>query len=119
MSRTKKILFVVSMLFSAESICLPFLTYGTASWTIRHNPPLLKAASHRNTNTFKLESPAKTEGRSVLEISDEPTPRSVEFLTANAKPEYRFRSSMAAPHHFRTILAPKVSRYIAKSVLNI
>jgi hypothetical protein len=119
MSRTKKILFAVSVLFSAEFLCLPFLTHGTFSWSIQYIPALLKVAAHTNANTVELHSPAKTDGRSVLEMSDELSPRSGGFLTAKANAEFRFSSSTAMPHRFRTNLAPKVSRYITKSVLNI
>ena len=119
MSRTKKILFVVSVLFSAEFLCLPYLTYGTFSSTVQRIPSLLKAVSHSNANTVKLDSPAKTEHRFVLEMSDPLTPRSGSFISAKADAEIPFRRFTAVAHRFRTTLAPKVSRYIAKSVLNI
>ena len=119
MSRTKKILFAASVLFSAEFLCLPFLTYGIFSSTVQRIPSLLPAASHSNANTVKLDSPAKTERRFVLEMSDQVTPRSGGFLSARTNAEFPFRRSMAVPHRFRTTFAPKVSRYIAKSVLNI
>ncbi|HYA27225.1 MAG TPA: hypothetical protein VEI95_00300 [Acidobacteriota bacterium] len=119
MSRTKKILFVVSFLISAEFFSLPFITQGTFSWTTQHNPSRLKAAAHADANTVELASPAKTDGRSVLEMSDELSPRSGGFLTAKANAEFRFSGSTAMPHRFRTHFAPKVSRYITKSVLNI
>jgi hypothetical protein len=119
MTRTKKVLFVVSVMFSTEFLCLPLLTSGTFSSTVQRVPPVLKAASHRNANTFKSRSPAKTDGSSVLEVSDEQTPRPAGFLTTKANGEFHVKRSVAAPHRFRTILAPKVSRYIAKSVLNI
>jgi hypothetical protein len=119
MSRTKKIFFVVSVLFSAEFLCQPFLTDGRFSRIIRHIPAQIEAASRSNSSTVKSDSPAKTAGRLVLELPDEPNPRPAGFLTANAKADFPFRCSLAALHRFRTILAPKVSRYIAKSVLNI
>jgi hypothetical protein len=119
MSRTKKILFVVSVLFSGDFLCRPFLTYGTFSWTIQHIPPLLKAGSDVDAQLLKLDSPAKTDHRFALEMSDPLTSRSGDVLTAKANAEFPFTRSIAVPHRFRVILAPKVSRYIVKSVLNI
>ena len=120
MSRMKKILFGVSVLFGVEFLCLAFFTYGNFSWTNQHIPPLLKAAQHVNIDAVKLDSPAKTDGRFVREMSDEPTPlRSAGFINANENAEFPLGSFIPVPHRFRTILAPKVSRYISKSVLNI
>ena len=119
MSRTKKLLFAASVLFSAEFLCLPFLTYGIFSSTVQRIPSLPEAASHSNASTDKLDSPSKADRRFVLEVSDQLTPVTDGFLSARANAQYPFGRSVAVPHRFRTTLAPKVSRYIAKSVLNI
>ena len=119
MSRAKKTLFVLSALFSLEFLSLGFFTNGIFSWTARHVPPLLNAASHTNARAVKLDSPVRTDGRFVFEKYGELTPRSAGFLTAKENAEFRLRSVMVVPLRFRIILAPKVSRYIAKSVLNI
>ena len=119
MSPTKKILFAASVLFSAEFLCLPFLTYGIFSSTVQRIPSLLKTASHSNASTVNLDSPSKIDRRFVLEVSGQLTPVADGFLSARANAQYPFRRSIAVPHRFRTTLAPKVSRYIAKSVLNI
>jgi len=119
MSRTKTILFAASVLFSAEFLCLPFLTYGIFSSTVQRMPSILPAASHSNASAVKLDAPAKTDRPFVLEMSDQLTPRSGGFLSARANAQFPFRRSIAVAHRFRTTLAPKVSRYIAKSVLNI
>jgi len=119
MSRTKKILLVVSVLFSAEFLCLPFLTYGNFPSTVQRIPSVLPATSHSNADTVKLDAPAKADRRFVLEMSDQLTPRPGGFLSARANAQFPFRRSMAMPYRFRTTLALKVSRHIANSVLNI
>ena len=116
----KKILFVVSVLFGCELLCLAFLTNGNVSWTMQHIPRLLKGTPHINTDAVKLDSPDKTYGRFVREVSDEPTPlRPAGFINAKENAGISLRSFMPVPHRFRSIIAPKVSRYISKSVLNI
>jgi hypothetical protein len=115
MSRVKKKLSALSVLFSLEFLSLGFLTNGTFSWSTQHVPPLLKAASHNHARAVKLDSPAKTDGRFVLERYGEPMPRSRVFLTAKENA----RSFVVVRLFSRIILAPKVSRYVSKSVLNI
>ena len=110
MSRVKKKLSVLSVLLSLEFLSLGFFINGTFSWSNQHPPPSLKAA--------KFDSPAKTEGRSVEKYS-ELTPRSGDFLTAKKNAGVSHRSFIVVPLFFRINLAPKVSRYIFNSVLNI
>jgi hypothetical protein len=119
MSRVKKKLSVLSVLFSLEFLSLGFFTNGTFSWSTHYVPPLLKAASHTHARAVKLDSPAKTDGRFVLERYSEPTPCSGGFLTAKENAKVSLGSFVVVPLFSRTILAPKVSRYIFKSVLNI
>ena len=119
MSRAKKTLFVLSALFSLEFLSLGFFTNGIFSWTVRHVPPLLKAAPYTHDSAVKLDSPAKSDSRFVLERYAELTPDSAGFLTANENAEFSLRNLRVVPLRFRIILAPKVSRYISKSVLNI
>ena len=119
MSPVKKKLSVLSVLFSLEFLSLGFFTNGTFSWSTHYVPPLLKTASHTHARAVKLDSPAKTDGRFVLERYSEPTPRSGVFLTARENAKVSLQSFVVGPFFFRMILAPKVSRYISKSVLNI
>jgi hypothetical protein len=119
MSRVKKKLSVLSVLFSLEFLSLGFFTNGTFSWSTHYVPPLVKAASHTHARAVKLDSPAKTDGRFALERYTDHTPRSGVFLTTKENAGVSFRKSMVVPLFFRIILAPKVSRYIFKSVLNI
>jgi hypothetical protein len=118
MSRVKKKLSVLSVLFSLEFLSLGFFTNGT-SWTNQYVPPLLKMALHTDARAVRLDSPAKTDGRFVHERYSESTPRSGSFLTAKENTEVPLRSFVIARLFFRITLAPKVSRYIFKSVLNI
>jgi hypothetical protein len=66
----------------------------------------------------ELDSPAETEDRFV-ERYGERTPRSGYFLTAKKNAGVSPRSFVVVPLFFSINLAPKVSRYIFKSVLNI
>lgn len=119
MLRAKKTLFVLSALFSLEFLSLGFFTNGIFSWTAWHVPPLLKAAPARPNRAVELNSSAKTDSRFVFEKYVEPTPGFADVLIANANGKFFLKRSRVVPLHFRIILAPKVSRYISKSVLNI
>ena len=116
MSRVKKTALPLSVLFSLEFLFLGLFANETFSWTNQYVPPLLKAAS-RNAGIVKLDSPAKTDGASVLESYGEVTPRSGGFLAANDTAEVFLQSFIVVPLSFRFIPAPKVSRYLSKSVL--
>ena len=119
MSRAKKTLFVLSALVSLEFLPLAFLTNGLFFWTARHVPPPLNAASHIHARAIKLNSLVKIDLASVLGRYGEPTPQSEGFVTARGNHEASRRSAIVAPLFVKVILAPKVSRYISKSVLNI
>ena len=118
MSRVKKKLSVLSVLLSLEFLSLGVFINGTFSWSNQHLPLSLKAASHMDGKAAKLYSPAKTES-GFVERSGELTPRSGDFLTAQKNAGVSQRSFIVVPLFFRINLAPKVSRYIFKSVLNI
>jgi len=119
MSCVKNILLASLALFSLESLSRGFFNDGAFSWTTQHRPPLLKLASHANASAVKLDSPAKTNGRFVLERDGELTPHSGGFLTAIENAGVSLQNFIVVPLFFRITLAPKVSRYIFKSVLNI
>src|SRR5882724_9790558 len=63
MSRVKKQLSALSLLFSLEILSLGFFANGTFSWSTQHVLPLLKVASHTDAGAVTLDSPAKTDGR--------------------------------------------------------
>jgi hypothetical protein len=117
MSHVKKQLVALAVLFSLEFLSLGLFTHGTFSWTDQYVPPLLKAASHTDASAVKLDSPAKTDGGFVLETYGELTPRSGGLLTAKGNAEVFLQRFSVVPLSFRIILAPKVSRYLSKSVL--
>ena len=117
MSRLKNKLAALSVLFSLEFLSLCLFTNGTFSWTRQYVPPLLKEALHTDASAVKLDSPAKTDGGFILESSGEPIPSSGVFLTAKENVGISHRSFVVSPLFFQIILAPKVSRYISKSVL--
>lgn len=119
MLHAKKTLFVLPALFGLEFLFLGFFTNGIFSWTVRHVTPLLKGAPRTPESTVELNFPAKTVRRCVLEGYTEPTSRSAEFLTPNQNAKFSLKNLTTVPLRFRIILAPKVSRYISKSVLNI
>jgi hypothetical protein len=117
MSRVKKKLVALSALFALEFLSLGFFTNGTFSWGTHYVPRLLKATLYAHARAAKLDSPAKADGGFVLESSGEPIPSSGVFLTAKENVGISHRSFVVSPLFFQIILAPKVSRYISKSVL--
>jgi hypothetical protein len=119
MSRVKKQLSGLSVLFGLEFLSLVFLTNRAFSWSTQHVSPLLKAASHAHTRTIKSYSSARIDDRLVLESDGEPKPSPEVFLTAKENFGISLRSLVLSSLYCRTILVPKVSRYISKSVLNL
>jgi hypothetical protein len=116
MSRVKNTALALSVLFSLEFLFLGLFTNGT-SWTNQYVPPLLKRALHTDASAVKSDSPAKTDGGFVLERYGELTPCLGDFLAAKETAEVFLQSFIVVPLSFRIILAPKVSRYLSKSVL--
>ena len=117
MSRVNKKIAALAVLFGLEFLSLGLFTNGTFSWTNQYITPLLKDASRTDVRVAKLD--AKTSGGFVLESYGEPTPQSGVFLAAKENSGISVRSFVVSPLFFRIILAPKVPRYIAKSVLNL
>lgn len=119
MSRVKKQLTALSVLASLEFLSLGFFTHGTFSWSTQYVPPLVKAASQTDAKAVKLDSPAKSDSRFVFKGVWRTDTRSGSFLTAKENAGVSFRSFVVLPVFSTIILAPKVSRYIFKSVLNL
>lgn len=117
MSRVKNTALALSAWFSLEVLFLGLFPNGTFAWTSPYVPPLLKAALYTDAGVVKLVSPAQTDGAPVLESYGEVTPGSGSFLAANETAEVFLQSFIVVPLSFRFILAPKVSRYLSKSVL--
>jgi hypothetical protein len=113
----KKEFTALAALFSFEFLFLGLFTNATFAWTNRHIPLLLKAAEHAGDGAVKLESRAKTDV--FVEDYSEPTPRFGVFLAAKETVGIHLRNSGVSPLFFKITLAPKVSRYISKSVLNL
>lgn len=118
MSRVKKKFAALAVLLSLEFLSVGLCTNGF-SWANRSIPPLLQVPPYIDAGLVKLDSPAKTDGSFGLESQAEPTPRSGVFLTAEENPGNSVQSFLVSPSFFRIILAPKVPRYISKSVLNL
>jgi hypothetical protein len=115
MSRVKKNFVALTVLFSLEFFSLGLFTNRIFSWTNQYVP----VAAHTDAGALKLVSPAKTDGGFILKSYGEPTPQSEAFLTATQKPGISIRSLVVSRLFLRIIFAPKVSRYISKSVLNL
>jgi len=115
MSRVKKKLAAVAVLFTLECLSLRLCTNGNFSWSNQY----ILAATQTDATTVKLGSPAKTDDVFVSGSYGEPTLHSGIFLTAKESLEISARSCFVSPFFCRIILAPKVSRYIFKSVLNL
>jgi hypothetical protein len=119
MSRVKKQLVALAALFSLEFLSLGLLTNGTFSWIHQYVPPLLKEAPHADARAVSLDSPANTQGNLIRQSYGEPAPQPGVFLSAKEHIGASLRSSVVNPLFLRIIFAPKVSRYISKSVLNL
>jgi hypothetical protein len=117
MSRVKKKIFALSVLLALEFMPLGFFTNGTFSWGTHYVPRRLNATWHAHANAAKLDSLAKPDGGFALDSSGEPIPSSAVFLTAKENIGISHRGFFVSPLLFKIILAPKVSRYISKSVL--
>jgi hypothetical protein len=114
MSHVKNRLAALAVLVGIELLSLGLFTSET-SWSNQHT----LAGAQSDGGSVKLGSPAKTDDGFVFGSYGEPTPRSGVFLTAKEKPGIFVRSFGVSPPLFQIILAPKVSRYISKSVLNL
>ena len=118
MSRLKEKLVALAVVFSVGFLSLGFFANRAFSRAAEHVLSPLNT-SHANLSAIKLASLAKTAGCFVLKEYDELTPRSGNFLTAKETAQFSLRRYTVVPFRFRIILAPRVSRYISKSVLNI
>jgi hypothetical protein len=118
MSREMKILSASLVLMSLQLLFQALFTNGSLSRTAQSLPPVIKAASHANTSAAELDSPAKTAGGFVLKTCGELT-RAPGFSCAKGIAPVSTRRFIVVPLFFRMMLAPKVSPYISKSVLNI
>lgn len=117
---TLKTIFSAALVFSSLVFLSPNLfTNGAIDWSARPVTALPKAASHDVAGNAAIEIPATTAAHFILEIYGELPPRSESFLTASENAGVPARSVIVVPHLFTVIFAPKVSRYISKSVLNI
>ena len=114
MACVKTKLTALAVLVGIEFLSLGLFTTGT-SWTNQRT----LAAAPAHASAVQLGCPEKTDSGLVFESYVEPTPWSGVFLIAKEKPGFFGRSSGVSPPFFRLILAPKVSRYISKSVLNL
>lgn len=108
-------LVLLSLQFLSQTL---FANGGSLSVTLPATP-LLTAASHIRASAAELSSPAETDGRFILEGLSEPTPRSGAFLAAKEAVRGSPRGFIVRTIFGGLILAPKVSRYLSKSVLNI
>jgi hypothetical protein len=121
MSRVKTILLAALVLLSLAFLSPSLFTSGAIDRSAQPIPAVLKATSHDNAGAAKakINIPATTAAQFILEMYGELPPRSEGFLTTSENAGVARPSVIVVPHVFLGILAPKVSRYISKSVLNI
>jgi hypothetical protein len=119
MSRVKKQLSMLSVLFGLGFLSLGLLTCATFSWTVQRVSPPLSVTARADGDSVKLHFPAKAGRRVDLTVYDEPTPRSEGFFSAKQSAEFSLRRIMVFPFRFKCILPLTIPRYIFKSVLNI
>lgn len=121
MSRVKTVLLAALVLLSLEFLSPSPFTNRVYYRSAQPISVKLTPISHNVAGAAKakINIPAITAADLVLEIYGELTPRSESALASNEKAGIAARSVIVVPHVFRVIFAPKVSRYISKSVLNI
>src|SRR5262245_66476034 len=106
MSRLKKKLVALAVVFSVGFLSLGFFANGAFSRAAEHVLSPLNTTSHANLSAIKLASLAKTAGCFVFKEYDELTPRSGNFLAAKETAQlYRSRSTVVTAR-FRSMLAP-------------
>jgi hypothetical protein len=115
----KTILLAALALLSLESVSPSLFTQGVFSRTARPIPPLLNTASSDDARAGKIDFPATTAAHFDLQISGELMPGPGGFLTAKENADVSPRGVLVVRHFSTMIFAPKVPRYISKSVLNI
>lgn len=117
MSRAMKKLSALSVLFSLEFLSLGFFSNGTFARSTQYVPPRL-VASETDVKTAKLKSLSQSD-TSLFKGYGELTPGSGSFLIAKENAKASLRRFVVFAGFSAVILAPKVSLYIFKSVLNL
>jgi hypothetical protein len=115
MSRANRKLAALAVLLSLEFLSLGLLINGI--FYSSHTP--FSATARADGNAARLVFPGKPDGSFVPESYGEPTSQSGFFLTPNSHSGISRRRFVVSRLFIRTTLAPKVSRYISKSVLNL
>jgi hypothetical protein len=119
MSGVKKILFATLFLLLREFLSVSFFINQTFAWSDQRIPSLLNSAAPLAATATKFDSARKTHSQFVLERTGEVTTGTEGFLTAKENVGVSRRSLVVIAPYCRNIFAPKVSRYISKSVFNI
>jgi len=115
----KKILLAALVLSSVEFLSLSFFTNEIFARTAQPISPGLNTGAHGDAGAAKIDLPVTTAVGFVTAMYGELTPRSTGFLSANENAGIVPRNVVVVRYFFTTIFAPKVSRYIANSVLII
>ncbi len=119
MSRAKKILATLCLCLVLEFLFVGLLTHGVFAGRSRYVPYRPSVASPADGKKVNLKSPLKNDARFVFEDSDDLARYSGSFLAARDNTETCFRNCRVALTPRTITLAPKVSRYIFESVLNL
>ena len=120
MSRAKKTLFVGSVLFGLEFLTLAVVFGRISAWSHQRLSALPKtAAPSVDAPPVGVNAPAHSDGSVVLATFGESTPDLGRLFAITERAPLFFQSRPAVPACFKLVLAPKVSRHIFKSVLNI
>ena len=116
--KTKPLLAAL-MLLSLGFISVSLLIQGPFARTAQSIPPLQKATSLGDASSAKIGFPAPPAAYFAPEMFGDLTRSSKDFSTAKEIARVLPRSVVVVRHFPITVSAPKVSRYISKSVLNI
>jgi hypothetical protein len=119
MSRLKNILFATAVLLILENLFFGFSINRIFPWSRQHVSTLLNTVGRIDATAAKLDSAPKIYSQFVLKADGEVAPGAQASVTAKESAGVSHRSFFIIAPCCRNILAPKVSPYISKSVLNI
>jgi hypothetical protein len=115
----KKIFLAALILSSVDLLSLSFFTNDIFARTPPPFLPRLKTTARGGAHAAKMDLSALIATRAILAMDGELTPRSLGFFTVIENRGVTPRSLVVVRYFLTMIFAPKVSRYVANSALNI
>ncbi len=119
MSRGKKILVALWLCLGLQFLFGALFAHGVFAGRSRYVPSGPGVASPTDAKKVDLSSPRNNDAEFVFGTCGELTRQSAGFLSARDTAEIYFQNCCAALMPYTVTLAPKASRCIIKSVLNL